>query len=215
MFAQAFLREKTRRVAKSMAEVVNTRLLDPGSELSAPPMPSTELPSADKIERYLATLDLKTKAGKVNPNLAKCVEFMQPVFVFVLRVVMWAAPLYMWLAKWAYKVYLVLPTNIVQMIFGAALCFFGGTYVASIAAIEAFRQMGWERVSTEMAVVAAQAKLVADASEKDDKVDADGDGVADGASVPAPPHRHAHTPTHRHRTPPLGPAPPAASAERS
>jgi len=46
----------------------------------------------------------------------------------------------------------MLPTNVIQMIFGIALCFFGGTYVASIAAIEAFRQMGWQKVQAEIIV---------------------------------------------------------------
>jgi hypothetical protein len=62
---------------------------------------------------------------------------------------------------------------------GVALCFFGGTYVASLAAVEAFRQMGWRQSFEDASYVFEQMVLVKDASEKDDKVDADGDGVAD------------------------------------
>ena len=49
------------------------------------------------------------------------------------------------LGKWAQRIWKMLPRNLVLMIFGLVLCYFGGSYMASIAAIEAFRTMGWER----------------------------------------------------------------------
>jgi hypothetical protein len=65
------------------------------------------------------------------------------------------------------------------MVFGVALCFFGGTYVASIAAIEAFRQLGGQKVYAELEVVYAETQLIVAASEADDKADLDNNGVAD------------------------------------
>jgi hypothetical protein len=65
------------------------------------------------------------------------------------------------------------------MVFGACLCFFGGHYFASLAAIEAFRVFGWQTVLENLRVVAAQASKVAEANAKDDEIDADHDGVAD------------------------------------
>ena len=72
-----------------------------------------------------------------------------------------------------------------QCLFGLALCFFGGTYVASIAAIEAFRQMGFEKVLAELSIVWADYKKISEASAKDDAEDKDGDGVADVLQIPA------------------------------
>jgi len=46
------------------------------------------------------------------------------------------------------------------------LCFFGGTYVASLAAIEAFRNMGGERLLDELLFVYAELKKVHYANEK-------------------------------------------------
>ena len=70
------------------------------------------------------------------------------------------------------------------MCFGAALCFFGGTFVASIAAIEAFRLMGWQTVYGELRIVLAECSKVQRASLKDDELDEDADGVADVDQLP-------------------------------
>ena len=65
------------------------------------------------------------------------------------------------------------------------MCAAGGTYVASIAAIEAFRQFGWQKVYVELQYVYAQASLVSVANDKDDMVDDDGDGIADVDQIEA------------------------------
>ena len=75
---------------------------------------------------------------KVNPELAGCMQQMKPAVIVAVKAVMFVAPYYKKAFKEGYKVYQTLPHNVLMMIFGAALCFFGGTYVASIAAIEAF-----------------------------------------------------------------------------
>lgn len=50
---------------------------------------------------------------------------------------------------------------------------------ASIAAIEAFRQLGWEKVKHEIDIIQEQAAHARAASKEDDQVDADGNGRAD------------------------------------
>lgn len=87
--------------------------------------------------------------------------------------------IYIWIAKKLYAVYKVLPMNVVQMCFGIGLCFFGGTYFMSIAAIEAFRNFGGQLLLNELELVWEQAQLVNEAHEVDQKVDANHDGVAD------------------------------------
>ena len=85
--------------------------------------------------------------------------------------------------KYAFVLWELLPKNLLLMLFGAALCYFGGAYTASIAAIEAFRTMGWERAYTDFAHLKRQAEKVQQQSEKDDEIDDDGDGVVDVAQI--------------------------------
>ena len=89
------------------------------------------------------------------------------------------APLYLWLWRKACWFYSWAPTNLLQMCFGLGLAFFGGTYVAAIAAVEAFRLMGWQRTWADLKVVYAELRLVYDRSEEDDLLDEDGNGVVD------------------------------------
>jgi len=69
--------------------------------------------------------------------------------------------------------------KVLEMIFGLALCFFGGTYVAAIAAVEAWRHMGWQRSYADAVHVWEQTQHIRQQSKKDDFVDADGNGIAD------------------------------------
>jgi len=86
---------------------------------------------------------------------------------------------YVWIFKKLYYVYTFLPMNIIQMIFAIALCFYGGHFLMSIAAIEAFRNMGGQNFLDDMAVMWAQGTLVAAASAEDDKKDDDKNGIMD------------------------------------
>lgn len=96
---------------------------------------------------------------------------MKPLIVVIM--------IYIWIFKQLYKVYKMLPMNIVYMIFGVALCFMGGMYFASIAAFEAFRSFGGQALVEELTIVWEEAKLANAASEADDQVDADNNGVKD------------------------------------
>jgi len=86
---------------------------------------------------------------------------------------------YIWVFKQLYKIYKILPMNIVSIIFGVGLCFFGGTYFAAIAAAEAAINLGgadmWEHFKT----CYNEASVVAVANTEDDKVDANKDGIMD------------------------------------
>lgn len=98
---------------------------------------------------------------------------------YLLKPLIVVAMCYVWLAKSAYKVYTALPMNVVHMIFGLALCHFGGVYFASIAAAEAFRSFGGVALWEELAIIWEEAERANAASEADDLVDANNDGVED------------------------------------
>ena len=71
------------------------------------------------------------------------------------------------------------PEELGTALLGLLMVFFGGTYLTTIAAFEAFRQCGWERTERHLRILFqnyAKAKI---AFAKDDEEDADGDGVPD------------------------------------
>jgi len=156
-----------------MAELYK-QISDEGASIQ---MPTTKLPDKDLIAKYLE--GVTSKAEGMNPKMGACMKIVQPFIVLPIQLVMCLAPFYTWFYQWVAVVYKVLPQNAITALFGLALCFFGGTYVASIAAIEAFRQMGFEKVLSELSIVMASYEKVQAANAKDDTEDADGDGVAD------------------------------------
>ncbi|EOD41242.1 hypothetical protein EMIHUDRAFT_448732 [Emiliania huxleyi CCMP1516] len=110
------------------------------------------------------------------PRTRQAIEPAVSGLIAVLRVLL---PLYWKMYAFGYSVLSKLPTNAMRMVFGAALCLFGGHFFASVAAIEAFRIFGWEQLRHHVGIVVAEAQSVADASRKDNDVDADENGVAD------------------------------------
>ena len=156
-----------------------SKLNEGGKNLPAPaklPPPSEvskQKSQSDRIATFITGLGTK---ANVDPG---CLSNAEPFIKMAIKFFLTVAPIYKKFYTEAYKIYVQLPMNVLTMIFGVALCFFGGTYVASIAAIEAARQLGWQKVVTEVTVVREQLQIVYAASAEDDKVDEDGDGVAD------------------------------------
>ena len=71
------------------------------------------------------------------------------------------------------------PEQFFPLLFGLVLCFFGGSYLTLIATVEAIRLTVWDRMVKAVKTIYEQYKTAKEASEKDDQVDADGDGIAD------------------------------------
>lgn len=92
-------------------------------------------------------------AEKDNPGLAKCLRTMAPVFNCLIRLLLVIIPIYQYIFKWCIYFYHILPTNLLSIIFGLALCFFGGAYLTVFAAIEGFRKMGWERAYKDIMIL--------------------------------------------------------------
>ena len=83
-----------------------------------------------------------------------------------------------------YKLYTTLPLEVVEALIGLGLCFFGGTYVASIAAAEAFMLCGWDTTQRALDDVYGELKSIKDASVADSKKDDDHDGKPDIEQLP-------------------------------
>eukprot|EP00405_Crypthecodinium_cohnii_P008105 CAMPEP_0206423156 /NCGR_PEP_ID=MMETSP0324_2-20121206/2523_1 /ASSEMBLY_ACC=CAM_ASM_000836 /TAXON_ID=2866 /ORGANISM="Crypthecodinium cohnii, Strain Seligo" /LENGTH=467 /DNA_ID=CAMNT_0053887683 /DNA_START=54 /DNA_END=1457 /DNA_ORIENTATION=- len=86
---------------------------------------------------------------------------IKPLIVFTMA--------YIWLMKQLYKVYKLLPTNLVQMIFGCTLCFFGGVYFTGLAAAEAANNMGGADMYANLMICYEEATNVANAQLKDEE----------------------------------------------
>lgn len=72
-----------------------------------------------------------------------------------------------------------------QGFFGLLLCFFGGSYMTLIAAVEAYRINGWEKQMVLIEDLFAQFRRFGEASLQDDKEDLDNDGIPDVEQIDA------------------------------
>jgi hypothetical protein len=164
-------------------EALKEKLLGPDDEEFKPPSNVKRIPQAERVSKALAAS--ATQVDKVNPKVAEFLRLASPVLTYVIMAVLYVAPLYAKVYKVMYRVYCMLPTNVLKMVFGATLCFFGGTYVAAIAAVEACRTMGGANMMAHINFVWSEIKTVQLANQKDDYVDADGDGIADVDQISA------------------------------
>lgn len=69
--------------------------------------------------------------------------------------------------------------DLAPAILGLIICFFGGTYMTLIAAVEAYRMSGWDSTKQALGKLYENGKIALEASKKDDLIDADGDGKSD------------------------------------
>ena len=72
-----------------------------------------------------------------------------------------------------------LPKEFYTLLSGFVMVFFGGNFTALIAAVEAFRMSGWERMRTCLHSLGRITTDLIEESHRDDVIDADGDGVPD------------------------------------
>lgn len=77
------------------------------------------------------------------------------------------------------------PEDLMPAILGLLMCFFGGTFTLTIAAVEAWRATSWEQNKRDFKALYADYKVVAAAHAKDNSEDKDGDGIADVDQIDA------------------------------
>lgn len=143
-------------------------------DMMADAPPSMKKQDTKKMEAYLDSL-----GGPEAGGAGGAISALKPCLLMTISFFMACGPWMGFVWKWGSIIWKLLPKNMVTMIFGATLCYFGGTYVASIAAIEAFRTMGFEKARKDLADVWVYVEKVQAVSVEDDAVDDDGDGIAD------------------------------------
>jgi len=71
------------------------------------------------------------------------------------------------------------PDQIIQMLTGLGMMFFGGFFITTVAVIEATDQSGREKLLKNLRKLKGQIDAVRQANDEDDALDEDGDGVQD------------------------------------
>lgn len=93
-----------------------------------PPLPSKKSQDNVRIAKFFDGI-----SDKVNPELGNVIKAASPALVAVIRGFLFVWPYYKKGLLFCWRIYKMLPANAVQCVFGAALCFFGGTYVGTSA----------------------------------------------------------------------------------
>jgi len=130
------------------------------------------LASKDRCNDFFDQFKKEEPKGQIKMAFAVFLRYCAKPLICIMIV-------YFKIMKVCYKIYKLLPMNILSMIFGGALCFFGGVYFATIAAIEGFRQFGGAALWDEIAVCWEEGGRAVVALEVDSKVDANKDNIAD------------------------------------
>eukprot|EP00401_Gymnodinium_catenatum_P076597 CAMPEP_0117536374 /NCGR_PEP_ID=MMETSP0784-20121206/41420_1 /TAXON_ID=39447 /ORGANISM="" /LENGTH=338 /DNA_ID=CAMNT_0005332935 /DNA_START=25 /DNA_END=1040 /DNA_ORIENTATION=+ len=90
-----------------------------------------------------------------------------------------AGPLLFKLGAGIYGIYGALPRQAITGLWGVGLCFYGGRYVVTFAAIEAFQAAGGSAMIDSVKDIVEQINDVKEADDLDNKEDANKDGVPD------------------------------------
>ena len=139
-------------------------------------------PSKDLILKYLS-LAIDNSPKEVQPYLKKASPYIVKFADFVEKVIPVLEKIYnklleLWAIVEPYRPQLLAPAFM-----GFIMCFFGGSFLTLIAAVEAWNMCGYESTVDCINMLIHDFKAVANANKEDDKKDDDGDGVADVLQV--------------------------------
>jgi hypothetical protein len=113
---------------------------------------------------------------KVSPVVLQLIDLIEKLTPIVEK--LYAKAMELWVKIEPYKPHLLAPAFM-----GFIMCFFGGSFLTLIAAVEAFNMCGYESTLACINMLVEDFKIVIAENKKDDKEDKDGDGVADVMQV--------------------------------
>ena len=154
--------------------------------------PGASAPSADGLRQRLTPAQAQRQrdrdreeravadavAGPPSAAVRQMVEHAAPALAVLAAVINKVGPFYAKAAEIGYGLYRTLPLDVLHALVGAALCFFGGAYVASIAAVEAFALVGWSTTGAALEEIYEDLRLIKAAHDEDERKKTDGDGAA-------------------------------------
>jgi hypothetical protein len=106
------------------------------------------------------------------PHIGKLVQKIEDAIPFIYKLYLLA--LEYWEKLRPYKPELLIPSLV-----GFVMCFFGGSYLTLIAAVEAYRMVGFDATYNCIVMLIEDFKKIVEATKKDDSEDKDNDGIAD------------------------------------
>lgn len=113
---------------------------------------------------------------KAAPIVGKIVQAIEDAIPMVQKYINLAMEY--WEKLRPYRLDLLIPSFV-----GLIMCFFGGTYLTTIAAWEAFMMCGYDSTMQCVRMLMEDLEKVAEASKKDDTKDDDGDGIPDTLQI--------------------------------
>lgn len=139
---------------------------------------SKEQTFGETATRYLQGIKTKLPSNvqpyvdKATPIIAKVADLIEKAIPFF--ILAYTKIMEFWEKLSPYHPELLAPAAM-----GLIMCFFGGSYMTLIAAVEAYRLTGWESTYNCVMDLYHDFQKVADASKKDDAVDDNNDGIPD------------------------------------
>jgi len=116
---------------------------------------------------------------KDNNNAAMVAEMLSKFSKPMMKGITVALPLVIATVNQLWSMYKQLPKEEISLLIGCIICFFGGVYPTFFAAITAAKHGGISVLTKALGELADEAIIIINESKKDDKVDADNDGIAD------------------------------------
>ena len=146
---------------------------------SAPDAALPRVRSQSDVENDRVLALISRASASAPPALAIYLKQAAPAITLMWKFINLVAPLYAVMWAVCLRVYETLPVELLEALMGLGMCFAGGAYCTSIAAIEAFRLTGWHTTRRALQDVYAEAKNIQAAHAADDKKDDDHDGKPD------------------------------------
>mmetsp|Transcript_16991 Transcript_16991/g.15346 ORF Transcript_16991/g.15346 Transcript_16991/m.15346 type:complete len:355 (-) Transcript_16991:55-1119(-) len=148
---------------------------------------TNEIKNKTKYNEELVKSYLKVLSDKLPPkyrdNVLKLTPYIQLVISFIEASIPIIYHLYVKALEFyeltkPYKLDLLVPS-----IIGLVLCFFGGSFVTVIAAVEAYRMVGYESTLKAFNDIIVDLKLFLEENKKDDSIDENKDGKPDSVQI--------------------------------
>ena len=122
---------------------------------------------------------IREASARAPPSVVPHLQELSSQLAWVVIAVKKAVPIYVRTYKQAFDFVSKLPADLLRSLYGFCLCFFGGSYVASLACISAFKLCGWETTKQCIVELREEYRLVEQRSIEDDAVNANSDDITD------------------------------------
>jgi hypothetical protein len=142
-----------------------------------------KLPVTKDMTENLRVEKLIQKAG--NSNVGELIKKFKPAIDAISLIFEKLAPYVTLVWSYLHYIYSVLPIDLFRAFLGLILVFYGGFFVVTISAVEAFYLTGWEKFWTSFIWLRHNFLILWEKSREDDRKDEDNDGVADVLQINA------------------------------